>query len=75
MQIIAPYDNNSGKRTIAEAMRELHLFRVAWFEHFGYPDLSVIRRSSIPVKYEEKEAEVVEPVELPKKRKTKRVEA
>lgn len=76
MQIIAPYDNNSGKRTMAEAMRELHQFRVAWFEYFGNPDLSIIRRSSIPVRYE-REPEVVEavqPIETPKKRKAKRVE-
>ena len=57
-------------------MRELHEFRVAWFEHFGYPDVLVIRRMTYgtPVVEEEKSEPQPEPVEQPKKRKAKRGE-
>lgn len=71
MQIIPPYDHTSSQRTIAEAMRELHQFRLAWFEHFGYPDTSIIRRMTYgtPVVEEEKSEPQPEPVEQSKKRK------
>ena len=64
MDIPAPYDGYGGKRTIVEAMRELHEFRLAWFEYHGYPDMSIIRRATYGTP--------VEQVELPEKRKSKR---
>lgn len=76
MQIIPPYDHTSSQRTIVEAMRELHEFRVAWYEHFGYSDVSVIRRMTYgtPMVEEEKSESQSEVVEQPKKRKGKRNE-
>lgn len=70
MNIPAPYDHSSGSRTLAQAMRELHEFRLAWFEHFGQPDLTIIRRMTYGTPVVEQET--VEEVEQPIKRKKRR---
>lgn len=67
--IPAPYDNTSGQRTMAQAMRELCAFRATRQTH----DLSVLKRRSWPTPNETEPEKEVNP--LTKKRSKRWVEA